>query len=400
VRLIGERRTIVGERASAAGGPKKRVVLELAMGLDIGGAETHIVSLSRALKDMGWKVLVASGGGRRVRDITDSGIEHFHVPLGSRNPLDMLRAYRALLHIVKTRNVDLLHAHARIPAWIGTYVSRRLGVPLVTTYHWTFVSGFPWNLVSRPGDLTIAVSDIVKDYIVKEFGFSPELITVIPNGIDCDEFRPVSREEYLKLRSGFFPDLAGGPVLVYASRMWPDLANTACQTVEAATILAGAYPDLRLLIAGDGDSLPKVERAAMEANSRAGRELVRCLGFVNDMAKLYQASDLVVGMSRVVLEAMACGKPCIVAGPQGDFGLVTPENAPELEKRNFISRGAPKPVKPDILAREIDEALRHPRLDEICLFGLELVRSEHSAEATARKVAAVYERLLWGNSEK
>jgi len=112
------------------------------------------------------------------------------------------------------------------------------------------------------------------------------------------------------------------------------------------------------------------------------------------MARLYQAADLVVGMSRVVLEAMACGKPCIVAGPEGDFGLVQPENAEELEKRNFISRGAPKPVEPKVLAAEIEEALSHPRLDEIKAFGLELVREEHSAEATAHRVAEVYEQIL------
>ena len=68
---------------------------------------------------------------------------------------------------------------------------------------------------------------------------------------------------------------------------------------------------------------------------------MRCLGFVSDMAPVYQSADLVIGMSRVVLEAMACGKPCIVAGPEGDFGLVHPENADELEKRNFISRAPP-----------------------------------------------------------
>lgn len=373
---------------------RERVVLELAMGLDIGGAETHIVSLSRSLKEMGWEVLVASGGGRRVRDIAESGIQHFHVPLGSRDPFKMLHAYRELLHIVKTRNVDLLHAHARIPAWIGTYVSRRLQVPLVTTYHWTFVSGFPWNLVSQPGDLTIAVSEVVKDYIVKEFGFSREKVTVIPNGIDCREFRPISREESLSLRKTFFPDTVEGPVLVYASRMSPDLARTACLTIEAARLLAETHPDLRLMIAGDGEALETVQEAAQDANRRFGKEVVKCLGFVSDMARVYQACDLVVGMSRVVLEAMACGKPCIVAGPQGDFGLVHPGNVEELEKRNFISRGAPKPVEPETLAAEIASALSDPRLDEIRAFGLELVRSEHSAEATARRVAAVYERLL------
>jgi len=371
-----------------------RVVLELAMGLDIGGAETHIVSLSRSLREMGWNVLVASGGGRRVEDITGSGIEHFDVPLGSRNPLKMLRAYKSLIDIVKSRNVDLIHAHARIPAWIGTYVSRQLHVPLVTTYHWTFVSGFPWNLVSRQGDLTIAVSDVIKDYITREFGFDGEKITVIPNGIDCREFRPLSEEESRDIRMAVVPEAVQGPVLVYASRMTPELSATACLTIEAVSRLAQTFPGISLLIAGDGESLSRVERAAQEVNRRSGREMVKCLGFVSDMARVYQASDLVIGMSRVVLEAMACGKPCIVAGPQGDFGQVTPDNVDELEERNFTSNGAPRPVEAATLASEIASALSDANLDEIRAFGLELVRSKHSAEATAYRVAEVYNRLL------
>jgi glycosyltransferase involved in cell wall biosynthesis len=390
---LGRRRT-VGNAGTHRAEERGRTVLQLAMGLDIGGAETHVVSLSRSLVEMGWKVLVASGGGRRVRDITGSGIEHFDVPLGSRHPLKMLESYRALMDIAGSRGVDIIHAHARIPAWVGSYVSARLEVPLVTTYHGTFVSGFPWNLVSRQGDLTIAVSDVIKDYIIKEFRFDGDRITVIPNGIDCQEFRPVSGEETREIREDFLSLAGEGPVLVYASRMNPDLSVTACLTIEAACSLTETYPGLSLLIAGDGDSLPKVEKAAQEANRRAGREVVRCLGFVNDMARLYQSSDLVIGMSRVLLEAMACGKPCIVAGPQGYFGLVTSENAEELEERNFISRGAPKPVEPDTLASDIVSALSDPELNRITAFGLELVRSRHSAEATAYRVAEVYKRLL------
>ena len=95
---------------------RERVVLELAMGLDIGGAETHIVSLSRSLKEMGWEVLVASGGGRRVRDIAESGIQHFHVPLG----LEIRSNASAWNSFISSRQgIDLLHAHAR-PCLIGT----------------------------------------------------------------------------------------------------------------------------------------------------------------------------------------------------------------------------------------------------------------------------------------
>lgn len=37
-------------------------ILMVLMGLEIGGAETHVVGLSLTLKKMGWEVIVASNG--------------------------------------------------------------------------------------------------------------------------------------------------------------------------------------------------------------------------------------------------------------------------------------------------------------------------------------------------
>ena len=41
----------------------KQKILMITMGLDIGGAETHIVELSKELKRRGYDILVASSGG-------------------------------------------------------------------------------------------------------------------------------------------------------------------------------------------------------------------------------------------------------------------------------------------------------------------------------------------------
>ena len=40
----------------------KQKILMITMGLDIGGAETHIVELSKELKRRGYDILVASSG--------------------------------------------------------------------------------------------------------------------------------------------------------------------------------------------------------------------------------------------------------------------------------------------------------------------------------------------------
>lgn len=371
-------------------------VLHLAMSLDIGGVETQVVGLTKSLKESGWPVYVASKGGRRVADLDSAGVPHYQAPLHSRSPLKMLEASRKISRLVDDLGVRIVHAHARIPAWIATGICRRHGIKLVTTYHGTYVSGTFWNMVTRPGDLTIAVSQDVKDYVVREFGFDPQKTVVVPNGIDTEMYRPPAHDEEIataRALLGVGPD--AGPLLVYASRMDESLSATAALVIDAVSFLLPEYPSLVLVVAGDGEGLPKVRDQAAEVNRSVGREAVLCPGFVQDTAPLYQASDLVLGMSRVVLEAMACGKPTVVVGPDGMFGITRPEVLDALENRNFTSRGAPQEASLEAIALEIRRLLSDPPLREsLGGWSREIIVKSYSMDMMAGEIQKVYRRLL------
>lgn len=370
-------------------------VLHLAMSLDIGGAETHIVGLVKSLSGKGWPVYVASFGGRRVGDLDVEGIRHFTVPLHSRSPLKMLESARAVSRLIDDLDIGLVHAHARIPAWIADKVCKRKRVPLVTTYHWTFVSGLFWNLVTKSGDLVISVSQDIKDYIVEQFGFDADIITVIPNGIDTDLYAPSTSEGIMKARTLFGISEDQRPVLVYASRMNRDLSDTAIAVIDAVELLLPKFPNIAIVVAGDGDCMGDVLERAREVNNGAGRQMVMCPGFVLDTVPLFEASDLVLGMSRVVLEGMSTGKPAIVTGPGGTFGPVTQEVLEALEDRNFTSRGAPEPTKPDILAQHIESLLLDPqRMKDLGALGRKIVMEAHSMDLVAGEVEKVYQKAL------
>ena len=51
-------------------------ILMATMGLDIGGAETHIVELAKQLKQQGHDIAIVSNGGVYVAEITTAGIRH------------------------------------------------------------------------------------------------------------------------------------------------------------------------------------------------------------------------------------------------------------------------------------------------------------------------------------
>ena len=82
-------------------------ILMATMGLDIGGAETHIVELSKQLQSQGHEIMIASNGGVYVPEIEAAGIRHFKVPMHRRNVGCMLQSYRMLRNIIRAEQPDV-----------------------------------------------------------------------------------------------------------------------------------------------------------------------------------------------------------------------------------------------------------------------------------------------------
>ncbi len=376
----------------------KGSVLMLPMGLDIGGAETHVISLAKGIKRLGWQVLVASSGGQRVSELTEYGIPHFHAPLDSRLPHRMLQAYNAVSDILDTYDIDIIHAHARIPIWLSTRLAKKRNIPLVATYHGQFKAGFPWMFFTKPGDRTIAVSNSIKDYIVERFNFNPDNVIVIPNGIDVNLFHPATEEEKSKARNLLNIPADATPVVAYVSRIEDDLTQAAITAQEAAFCLASKYPGTILLIAGDGPGMSAVKARATDINSSCQKELVHCLGFVLDTPSLYAASDIVLGMSRVALESMASERPVIIFGPKGTFGPICPENIIALEERNYVPNLAPFPSTAEVLCDLMEDLLEDPEKMRLAAkLGRQTVLKHHSEDSVAKSTEQVYLDLLKHN---
>ena len=81
-------------------------ILMATMGLDIGGAETHIVELAKELKGRGHDVAIVSNGGVYVPEITAAGIRHYLAPLHQRSLSSMVRAARILRQVIRRRSEE------------------------------------------------------------------------------------------------------------------------------------------------------------------------------------------------------------------------------------------------------------------------------------------------------
>ena len=167
---------------------KLKKILMVTMQMGIGGAETHILELSRALTMRGYCVHVVSRGGSFVEELEASGIKHFSLPLNTRRPSDILKSIRGLKKLIKAEKYDIVHAHARIPAAICAYLSKKMGFRFVTTAHWVFKVTPLYRLLSDWGQKSLAVSEDIKQYLIDEYGVFPDNIRVTVNALDTDKY--------------------------------------------------------------------------------------------------------------------------------------------------------------------------------------------------------------------
>ncbi len=165
-------------------------ILMATMGLDIGGAETHIVELSKALKALGHEVAVVSNGGVYVSEIQAAGIRHYSAPLDQRSLTAMFRARRILKRILRRERPDIVHAHARIPAFLCGTLGGRKRYAFVTSCHGVYQVSGMLKLLSNWGEHTLAVSEDIRDYLMEQYGVPEEQIALTINGIDTERFSP------------------------------------------------------------------------------------------------------------------------------------------------------------------------------------------------------------------
>jgi polysaccharide pyruvyl transferase CsaB len=368
----------------------KRILL-VTMSLDIGGAETHVVALAKALKNLGYDISVASCGGVYVAELTSFGVSHYNIPLDSKNPVRVVRALYLLRRIMKEKRFDVVHAHARIPAALSALICRMHGVPLVTTVHGIYTVNGLLRRLTNWGEKTLAVSEDIGDYLMKEYGLSKNNILVTINGIDVEEFRPAPPDEALMRELGIRKDSRR---LLYLGRLNDDSGEYAFHLLDIAESLASAIPGLQIIITGDGPLFSKLKQKADWLNRLLGYPCAVLTGARTDIPRILALADAVMALSRAALEAMACEKPVVLAGNYGYMGLFTQEKLAACVENNFTARGFVKPSA-DVLRSDCIRALSLAGEEKAALlsFGRQMVANRYSIFRMASDAVSVYNLL-------
>jgi len=156
---------------------------------------------------------------------------------------------------------------------------------------------------------------------VRAAGFPPTRIVRIPNGVDHREFVPVDGATRRARQAALG---AAGPVLTFVGRLHAQ--KDVATLLHAAGRLRAEWPGIHVLLVGAG---PEEDALRCLARGLELKEQVRFTGGVADVIPYRDATDVFVhpsraeGMPGALLEAMACGLPCVATRIGGTADVIT-----------------------------------------------------------------------------
>lgn len=363
-------------------------VLMVAMSMGIGGAETHIVELCRAFVKRGITVFVASAGGVYVDELQNIGVSHITLPLNQKTPMALFQAKKGLGRLIAKEKFDIVHAHARIPAFICGSLRKQYGFRFVTTDHLDFKLTPLLQRLTNWGEFTFAVSRDLKTYLLNHFRLNPDHIALTVNGINTEMFAPracdVARRNTLQAQEQ--------TVILHISRLEEHLSVCVRALMGAVKKLKGKA---KLVVIGDGSYAAVLKKEADALNRESEKEIILFVGATTDVEGYIAASDIVVAPSRAAMEALSCGKPTIVSGSQGHGGIFREDIIRGAVESNFCFRGSKLPTA-KILLQDIEEilAMTEEEKRRLGTFGRDFIRKHYSVDVMAETQLAGYQSVL------
>jgi glycosyltransferase involved in cell wall biosynthesis len=229
-----------------------------------------------------------------------------------------LGSLRRVRRKVESTSFDVIDAHYIYPdGFAAVLLGSLLNKPVVVSARGSDINMFPNFFTVRPliqhvlnrADAVIAVSDQLKQSMI-ELGCPAGKITVIGNGVDSVKFQPRMRNE-MRALLGLPLDRR---ILLSVGKLTENKGFHVL--IDAVSRLRQDWPEVLLVIIGEGPNQPLLERQIRELGLQDIVVLAGVKGH-EELCSWYNAADLFClasaseGCPNVVMEALACGIPVV-----------------------------------------------------------------------------------------
>ena len=267
-------------------------IIHMISGGDVGGAKTHVLSLLAGLNKTETVHLICFTKGPFADEARQLGIPTTVIADSS-----LLRTGKRILAMIRHDGYQVIHCHGARANMMGMLLRKKAGVPVISTIH----SDYRLDYLGRPMaaltygninkialrrfDAWVGVSAGMTNLLISR-GFDPQRVYTLYNGVDFSR-QPeiVPRDAYLKsIGLSVEEDTV---VFGIAARINPVKDMTTLIRAFAATV--EECPNIRLVIAGDGEQEAEIRALARELCPSG---TVCFAGWVQQIDSFYNALDV------------------------------------------------------------------------------------------------------------
>ena len=326
-------------------------ILRVITRLNIGGPSIQAIALTSRLAARGAVTTLLHGrlgageGDMRYLAAADANLQFVPTLQRAIAPLDDLRALLTLYGEMRRFKPTIVHTHMAKAGLLGrvaavAYNHTRGRAPrarVVHTYHGHVLEGYFGGLattifialerqMARVTDAIIAISPAIRADLLNTYRIGrADQYRIVPLGFDLSAFAAIDEAARRRARAELRV-AAGAPVLATVGRL--TAIKNYSLLLEAAQPVAARFPNLVVLLAGDGELRADLEAQAARLGIAAN---LRFLGWRRDLPTIYAATDVFALTSRnegtpvALIEAMAAGVPGVSTDVGGVRDVIASE---------------------------------------------------------------------------
>tara|TARA_R100000935_G_scaffold9585_5_gene19449 strand:+ start:17576 stop:18712 length:1137 start_codon:yes stop_codon:yes gene_type:complete len=317
-------------------------VLFLIDTLEVGGAETSLVNIAINFNHITPVFIHIYKGSNLKNSLINNGIEVYS--------LDISRGYRfdevlkSLLPLVKVIKPDIIHTTLFKSDIIGRKLKKHINVPLVNSLvnnsyikerysNLNYFNKLKLYLIQlydsytcRNVDLFISNSKAIQNTNSSALKIPLNKIQVVHRGRDINDFKGIGIDRVQKLKDEI--GIANQTILLNVSRLLARKGQL--DLLKAFKTVSETYPDLLLLIAGEGQFRDVLQEFI---SKNILEKKIILLGNRADIPDLLELSDLFVfpswyeGLPGALIEAMMAKTPILASNIPENLECLSKEEA-------------------------------------------------------------------------